>query len=100
MGAEEEIAEDDLSWLRCESAERIPVPTVDELWATAGPFSEFTALGSDNWHPRWTRLLCVEGMLAVAKFIGILVNGGCTPTGLQLMIIALLPKPEGGWETG
>ena len=78
--------------------EGLPELIVEELLEASGTFPTETGLGWDQWHPRVTERLAYSTMLLLVAIILECERTGEWPTGVALVLIALLPKPDGGYR--
>ena len=59
-------------------------------------FKSRTALGGDDFHPRWFSLLPEDMRCQIAEFLNELEVIGWWPTQLRTTLIKLIPKAKGG----
>ena len=78
--------------------EGLPELIVEELLEASGTFPTETGLGWDQWHPRVTQRLAYSTMLLLVTIILECERTGVWPAGIALVLIALLPKPDGGYR--
>eukprot|EP00973_Karenia_brevis_P017650 2423738-Karenia_brevis.AAC.1 len=70
------------------------VPSV--LLAAADTFPPHTGLGADNFAPRALKRLSLPLIKMLCKLLCAFEFAGAWPAVLQLVLIVLLPKPDGG----
>ncbi len=75
-----------------------PPPTVLELISACLCFPLGTGLGWDAWHPRALARLPLALLEALVRLLTAAERVGAWPDAIGLVIIALLPKPEGGFR--
>ena len=72
------------------------IPSIEEIRDASGKFSKFTALGSDDLHPRHIRTLCDASLEALRSFFAAMLRLYHLPQAIALLLVVLLPKPDGG----
>jgi ribonuclease HI len=77
-------------------AAELPPITGDVIGAAAKTFKERTGLGCDDFHPRWFAWLSAELLDGFAVLLTSLERQGMWPEQLQRILIALIPKSDGG----
>ena len=70
----------------------------EELVEAASTFSNHTGLGWDRLHPKSIARLSETLVVMLIKVILMCEEDGCWPKSVALVIIALLPKTEGGFR--
>ena len=70
----------------------------DELLEACRTFPSETGLGWDLWHPRVIERLSRSTLLLLVAILMECENTGEWPSGVALVLIALLPKPDGGYR--
>ena len=76
--------------------EPLPVPCVDAAMAACKTFPAGTGLGWDRLHPRALLRCSREAITALLRLFILAELLGEWPTAIGVVIIALLPKPDGG----
>ena len=79
-----------------EAKDMIQAPMHDELVLVGSTFSRFTAIGCDDVHPKHVTSMSSRGLACFAVLVHAMLRTGMIPKALELMMIALLPKPTGG----
>ncbi len=85
-----------LAWDDMPACDELELPSVLELRETGRSFSRFTALGSDDLHPKHVSTLSDESLLAFIALIAAMLRLYQVPQAIALLLVILLPKPEGG----
>ena len=85
-----------LQWEGLPAVEDIQLPDAEELRRVSRSFSRFTALGIDDFHPRHIGDICDDGVHCFIALLRAIIRLNCLPTAIALLLIVLLPKPEGG----
>ena len=73
-----------------------PLMTLCSLKRALASFAEATGLGWDDLHPRALLRLSDSLLLALLRLLAACERYGRWPRGVAVVIIALLPKPDGG----
>ena len=76
--------------------EQLPTPCVTALQDACRSFRSGSGLGWDGLHPRALLRLPVLALHALLKLLILAELLGAWPAGIGCVVIALLPKPEGG----
>ncbi len=77
-------------------ANSMPRITVLQLRQAAASIKAHTAIGADCIHPRWLSWLSDECLTALIGLFELIERWGRIPNALRLVLLAFLPKPEGG----
>ncbi len=74
----------------------LPPIAVDLFRQVLATFAAHTALGWDALHPRALLRLSDCMLLALLRIIAVAEARGCWPAAVALVLVVLLPKPDGG----
>ena len=74
----------------------MPLPTADELRGLLRSYRWRTAVGADHWQPRSLELLPDSALLSLMELCRFMLLSGCIPRQFALLLVVLIPKPEGG----
>ena len=66
------------------------------LLAAASLFKRHTGLGADQFHPRWVKMLTLQALVYLCRLYSVIEERGEWPRLLNHLLIAFLPKPQGG----
>ena len=80
----------------CTWAPRLPAIRAEDIRKAAKTFKAATALGVDGFRPRWLTLLSDELLDAYGQLLGDIESIGIWPNQVMTILIAQLPKPDGG----
>ena len=88
-------------WRECPDhivARFAPLPPLiaQMLRACASTFKKHTGVGGDSIHPRTFGWLTDEALSGVADLLSAVESTGLWPRQIAIILIALIPKPEGG----
>lgn len=78
--------------------EHLPKIVAEELLEACRTFPVETGLGWDQWHPRVIERLSYSTLLLLVTILMECEHTGEWPSGVALVLIALLPKPDGGFR--
>ena len=79
-----------LSWHDPPECEDVQVPTVEELRETSKTFSRFTALGSDDLHPKHVGTLCDASLEGFRALLAAMLRMFEVPRAIALLLVILL----------
>ena len=88
---------EDLQW-PSDMGEDLPAILVEEPLEAARTFPVETGLGWDQWHPMVITRLSHSTLLLLVTILMQCEQTGDWPAGVALVLIALLPKPDGGFR--
>ena len=91
------MQEEELRWPD-DMGDDLPRIVVEELLEAARTFPTETGLGWDQWHPRVIERLSHSTLLLLVMILMECERTGVWPAGIALVLIALLPKPDGGFR--
>ena len=74
----------------------VPLPTADELRGLLRSYRWRTAVGADHWQPRSLELLPDSALSSLMELCRFMLLTGCIPKQFALLLVVLIPKPEGG----
>ena len=94
VGEKDDVA--DVDWHTLVAGTSLPDPTIDELRHVGRTYSAFTSLGRDDLPPRHVCSASDDCLRTFIALIRAMFRLACVPTSLALLIIVLLPKPDGG----
>ena len=95
-GADAALDTVDWSHFDLDGALPLQVPSPEDLRDTCKKFPHNTASGADGFHPRHFLLLSDECLTLFCALLACMGHLCCLPRKLQLLMVALLPKPTGG----
>ena len=78
--------------------EALPELIVEELLEAGRTFPAETGLGWNQWHPRIVERLARSTLLLLVTILFESERTGKWPAGIGIVLIALLPKPDGGYR--
>ena len=78
--------------------EDLPQIVAEELLDACRTFPTETGLGWDRWHPRVIERLSHSTLLLLVAILMECEKTGEWPAGIAVVLIALLPKPDGGFR--
>ena len=76
----------------------MPSLTAEVLWSSADTFPSNTGLGWDKLHPKAVRRCGEAALNALARILVLAELIGGWPAAVGVILICLLPKPDGGWR--
>ena len=76
----------------------LPKLVVEELLEASRTLPVETGLGWDLWHPRVIERLSYSTLILLVTILLECEQTGEWPAGVSLVLIALLPKPDGGFR--
>jgi len=71
-------------------------PTTEEIRLVCSTFSRFTAIGTDNLHPRHIGNLSDDALQVLIVIMMTAINVGKLPSAIETILVVLLPKDSGG----
>ena len=83
-----------LTWDNLPGCAEVACPDARAIHETCMSFSKFTAVGSDEFHPRHLGTLSDDCLQGLAVLLAAMVRLSCLPHALQLLLIVLVPKPD------